>query len=237
MKNESGKILVFDIETTDFKGNFGHMLMWSGKFIGQDKIYQGRIDENDDYGTTTRSMIDDSRIVMELRNLVDSSDAVVYHYGDRFDLKFLNTRCLENGMMPPAKVTSIDTWKVARNNLAMTSNRLATLAESFGNGNEKSSLSREQWKLASHGDKEVLDAMMAYCIKDVLATEAIYLRLRPFMYHHPIMHVKGDNHICPACGSEKTNGNGSYRTKHYKVYRQRCTSCGMGFERSREKVK
>jgi DNA polymerase III alpha subunit (gram-positive type) len=232
-----GKLLVFDIETTDLRANFGHMLLWAAKFVGSDTIYSSRIDENDDYRLTTRSFIDDSRIARELRDLVNTADAVVYHYGDRFDMKFLNTRCLEWNMLPPGKVASIDTWKIARNHLAMTSNRLLTLAESFGGELGKTSLSKEQWKLATHGDTEVLDAMMEYCINDVLVTERIYLKLRPFMYNHPIMHAKGDNHICPACGSEKTSGNGSYRTKHYKVYRQRCTSCGMGFERSREKVK
>jgi len=35
---ETSKILVWDIETSDFKANFGHMLMWAAKFVGEDVI-------------------------------------------------------------------------------------------------------------------------------------------------------------------------------------------------------
>ena len=236
-KLEPGKILVYDIETTDFKANFGHMLMWAGKFVGEDQIYSMRIDENPDYNTGARTMIDDKRIVLGIRDLLESADAIVHHYGDRFDLPFVNTRCLEWGELPPAATSKIDTWRVARQNLAMTSNRLGVLAESFGGDNQKGGLSKNQWKLAHHGDKEVLDAMMEYCIQDVRATEAIYLAMRPLIWNHPVMHTGNDEILCPACGSEKTHGNGTRRTKHQLIYRQRCTKCGTGFIRRREAIK
>lgn len=236
MSFEPGRILVFDTETSDLKANFGHMLLWAAKFIDDPEIYSARIDENSEYGKSPRSMIDDKRIVTELRDLVDSADAVVYHYGDRFDLRFLNTRCLEHDILPPGKVTSIDTWKIAKYNLAMTSNRLKTLAESFGGNNQKGELEKEQWKLAVHGDKYVLNAMMNYCMDDVKATEAVYLKLRPLIWNHPITHHKEGDTICPACGSENTGGNGTRRTKHYINYRQRCLDCGTSFTRRREKL-
>jgi hypothetical protein len=44
-----GKILVFDIETSDFKANFGYMLMYAAKFVGEDYIYSGTIAQNPDY--------------------------------------------------------------------------------------------------------------------------------------------------------------------------------------------
>ena len=233
---EPGKIFVWDIETTDFKANFGHMLMWAGKFVGEDRVYSSRIDNTKGYGKTPLSMINDFEIVSQLRDMVESAGAIVHHYGDRFDLPFLNTRCLEWGILPPAKPTTIDTWRVARQNLAMTSNRLGVLAESFGGDNQKGGLSKNQWKLAHHGDKDVLDAMMEYCIQDVKATEAIYLRMRPLIWNHPIMHGNRNELLCPACGSAKTSGNGTRRTKHQIVYRQRCRDCGTGFIRSRENI-
>lgn len=231
------KLLCFDIETTDLKANFGHMLLWAAKFVGEDEIHTARIDNNLGYGRTAHSMIDDKRIVLALRDLVNSADAVVYHYGDRFDLRFLNTRCLEHGELPPHKLTSIDTWKVARSNLAMTSNRLVTLAESFGGDHQKGSISKEQWKLAAHGHRETLDAMLEYCIGDVLATEAVYLKLRPLMASHPTLYSDGSGEICPACGSDNTTGNGTRVTKSYRVYRQRCNACGLGFTNRREMIK
>jgi hypothetical protein len=233
---EPGKILVWDIETSDFKANFGHMLMWAAKFVGEEPVFRGRIDQTPGYGKTPLSMINDREIVESIRDLVDSAGAIVHHYGDRFDLRFLNTRCLEWGLLPPGKPTTIDTWKVAKFNLAMTSNRLGTLAESFGGDHQKGGLSKEQWKLAVHGDRDVLDAMMQYCIDDVLATEAVYLKMRPLIWNHPITHVKYGDLVCPTCGSGNTTGNGTRRTKHYLVHRQRCRECGASFERKREKM-
>lgn len=236
-KQEPGKILVFDIETSDFKANFGYMLMWCAKFIGEDEVHYARIDDTKGFGKTPESMINDYDIVMALRDLVDEADAVVYHYGDRFDLRFLNTRCLEHGELPPGKVTSIDTWKIARNNLAMTSNRLGTLAESYGGDHQKGGLSKLQWKLAVHGCKDTLDAMLDYCRDDVLATEAVYLTLRPLIWNHPITHGVPGTRTCPACGHENSHGNGTRRTKHFLVHRRRCPQCGTGFESHREKIK
>lgn len=237
----TGKILVWDIETSDFKANFGHMLMWSAKFVGEDHVYYSRIDDNPDYGKTPHSFLDDKRMLEELVPLIDEADMIVHHYGDRFDLRFVNTRCLENDLLPPLPPTTLDTWKVARSHLAMTSNRLGVLAESFGGDNQKGGLSKEQWKLAVHGHKPTLDAMLDYCIDDVLATEAVYLKLRPVIRHHPYIgpatgpasdRVKQ----CPTCGSHHTHGHDTRRTKCFEVYRRRCMNCGSAFESSRRKI-
>jgi uncharacterized protein YprB with RNaseH-like and TPR domain len=237
-----GKILVVDIETTDLKGNYGHMLMWAAKWVGSDDIYYMRIDDTEGFGTTPKSFVDDKALVIELIDLVNEADALVYHYGDRFDLPFLNTRALEWSLLPPSKVTGIDTWKVGSQNLAMTSNRLKSLAE-FLNDEEhqKDELTRMQWKLARFGHKPSLDAMLEYNIKDVLATEEIYLKLRPVMKTHPyIGRVDADKDArrmqCPACASIRTKLDGTRRTKIYLVHRGRCNDCGSCFEVSRERV-
>jgi DNA polymerase elongation subunit (family B) len=237
----NGRILVWDIETTDFKANFGHLLMWSAKFVGEDEVYYSRIDETKGYGKTPHSFMDDKRLVEELIPLIEEADAIVHHYGDRFDLRFLNTRALENNLLPPAPPTTIDTWKIARNNLAMTSNRLGVLAESFAREDrQKGGLSKEQWKLAVHGHKPTLDAMLDYCIHDVLATEDVYVKLMPLIRNHPYVGPAAApdqrRTQCPACGSIKTCGNGVRRTKIYEVYRQRCQNCGNSFERGRKKI-
>jgi DNA polymerase elongation subunit (family B) len=238
----TGRILVWDIETTDFKANFGHMLMWAGKFIGEDHVHYARIDDSSFFkqGDPT-TMIDDSEIVQAIVELVDSADAIVHHYGDRFDLRFVNTRALVNGIIPPHPPTTIDTWKVARSNLAMTSNRLATLAETFcSEDNQKSGLSKDQWKLAGMGHRPTLDKMLDYCIQDVMSTEELYLALRPVIRNHPYIGPSGtreDRRLqCPTCGSMSTVGHGVRRTKCFEVSRRRCTNCGSAFESGRRKI-
>ena len=236
---EGLRILVWDIETTDFKANFGHMLMWAGKFVGEDYVYYDTINSNPKYGTSPKSMMDDRHLVKSVIELINQADAIVHHYGDRFDLRFVNTRALEWGLEPPRPVATIDTWKVARSHLAMTSNRLRTLAESFSES-QKGDIAKNEWKLAAHGDPRVLKRMLDYCIGDVLATEEVYLALRPLIRNHPYMglavELPADDGICPVCGSASTQSRGTRRTKCFVIRRHQCQSCGSWFDGARKKV-
>jgi hypothetical protein len=79
--------------------------------------------------------------------------------------------------------------------------------------------------------------MMKYNISDIIATEGIYLEMRPLMRNHPYMGPEERNRKqCPACGSLKTSTLQPRRTKVYKVIRQRCDVCATGFELRREKI-
>lgn len=238
----TGKVFVWDIETTDFKANFGHMLMWAGKFVGEDTVYYHRIDQQESWNPKDPlTMIDDKEIVASAIEMLDSADVVVHHYGDKFDLPFLNTRALINNLLPPLPPSTIDTCKIARNGLKMTSNRLAALAETLaGEDEQKQGLSKDQWKLAAIGHKKTLDAMLDYCIADVIATEAIYLRMRPIMRHHPFVgkstHKDEGYDVCPACGGTHTIKHGSRRTRRFEVFRRRCQACGNAYEAGRKKI-
>jgi uncharacterized protein YprB with RNaseH-like and TPR domain len=233
------KLLVFDIETTDLKGDFGHLLTAAATWVESDEMYTWRIDDHPDYGTTPESMLNDAWIAEGLRDMVNEADALIYHYGDRFDLPFLNTRLLDWGLEPCSQVRSIDTWKVARSALALTSNRLGNLAAFLNDPDaQKGGLTKKQWKLAAHGDKATLDAMLEYNIGDVVATEQVYLRLRPLMKNHPFVAVPdGSGHTCPACGSNNSVSQGSYYTKRMHVRRRRCKECGTPFEEGRSAVR
>ena len=227
-----GKALVLDIETTDLKGDFGHMLMWSAKWLNDPWVYYARIDES----TTWRddcpeSRCDDREVVSTLVELIEQSDMVIYHYGDKFDWPFINTRCLANGLLPPAPKSSVDTCKVARSALKMTSNRLGNLAEFLNDPDaQKGGLSKKQWKLAAQGHKPTLDEMLDYCVEDIIATEGVYLRLRPVIRIHPhiapVMLGEPASVRCPACGSSNTQSHGPRRTMRQIQHRRRCNACG-----------
>lgn len=236
---EGMRILIWDIETTDFKANFGHMLMYAAKFVGEDYVYYDTIDSNPAYGTSPLSMLDDRHLVEGVTGLLDEADAVVHHYGDRFDLPFVNTRALEWGLEPPRPVATIDTWRIARNHLAMTSNRLRTLAESFSDV-PKGDIAKNEWKLAAHGDRKTLRKMLDYCIDDVLATEQVYLALRPLIRNHPYMGIVHDlpltHENCPVCGSAATQNRGTRRTKCFIIRRHQCLDCGSWFKGKQKKV-
>lgn len=235
------KILVFDLETTGFKADFSHLLTAAAKFVGEEEVYYWRIDHHPDYGKTPASMMNDKWIVEGVIELIEESDMLVGHYLDRFDVPFLNTRALDWGLMPAPQIRTVDTWKIARQNLALGRNSLANVADFLNDETaQKGGLSKTQWKLAAHGDKKVLDAMVEYNIGDVIATEEAYLKLRPVMKNHPYVSapVNGEDrtHQCNACGSMNTVSKGSYYTKLYHVARRRCKDCGTPFEEGRSRI-
>lgn len=228
------KLLAWDLETTHLRGNMGHILCAAAKWVGRSKVYSWRIDKLPGYGSDPYSYINDKPIVEALIELTEEADATVAHYGERFDKRFLYTRAMMHGLAPPPPVKLIDTWKYARNNLALTSNRLETLASMLGTGNQKYKLPLEVWQIASHGHTPTLDKMVKYCKNDVLTLEDVYLRMRPLINDHPYaVELIG---TCPACGSVDIQSRGFRRTRCFKIQRQHCTNCGSWFDGNRERV-
>lgn len=232
------KVLIIDLETTALQADRGHLLTACAKWLDSKEVLTWRIDDHKDYGKNPKSYMNDKWIVKGLIEVIDEADMLVGHYLDRFDVPFLNTRALIWGLRPAAQVKTIDTWKVAKNNLAMRSNRLATLTEHLNSKDgQKGGLSLDEWQIAGHGDKKTLDRILKYNIQDVLATEELYLNLRPIIKNHPYVAVpNGLGTSCPACGSNKTRSQGSYYTKLFRVKRRRCSVCSTQFEEGREKI-
>ena len=239
-----GKIIVFDIETTDFKADFGHMITWAAKCVGDDYTYYNRIDDTPGYGDTPESMLDDSCIVADLIDYLTGADALVGHYASGFDLKFLNTRALAHGIDPLQPIAMIDTWRVMKDHLALTRNSLKVGAEFLNPDDlQKGGLPKSQWKLAYHGHKKSLDDMVEYNIGDVLATEGCYLKMLPLIKNHPFAgagaaaimdeHI---NYVCPNCTSDVQQRRGVRRTRCFAIRRLHCQSCGLWHDGKRSKV-
>lgn len=229
--------MIYDLETTDLKANKGHILTASAKWLDDPEIHTWRIDDHIKYGKTPLSFMNDKWIVEGLVQMITEASMLVHQYGDGFDLPFLNTRALFWGVDPAPQIRTVDTWKVMRSSLALTSNRLKTGA-AFLNGSreqKEDNLDISEWMLAEHGDKSVLDRMLVYNMQDVVATEALYKRLRPLIKNHPYVaegNEDGPRMSCPACGG-KGKSTGSYYTKLHDVRRRRCNTCGTPWEESR----
>jgi hypothetical protein len=76
--------------------------------------------------------------------------------------------------------------------------------------------------------------MRKYNPRDVIATEKLYLRLRPYIVGHPNLAVYDDGELtrCPKCNSTKIEKRGNERTQTGLYQRYHCQSCG-GWARSR----
>src|ERR1044072_82486 len=108
-QDPSVRVLIFDIETTGFEANRGHILCAAAKWLDQEPVFTWRIDDTPGFGKTPASFHNDSAIVAPLVELLDSADAVVAYYGgyNKFDVPYVNTRALANGLKPANTLTVI----------------------------------------------------------------------------------------------------------------------------------
>lgn len=240
MFDDKVKIRVWDLEVTHLKANMGFILSAAVKTVGEDDVYYWRIDNSPGYGDTPKSYMDDSHLVAELVDFLSDSDVLVHHYGDRFDLPYLNTRALLHGIPVLPPIRTIDTWRVARNYLALTSNRLDTVNDLVNKETQKYKLPWENWRLCAYGDKKAMDQLVDYNINDVVALEESYLALRPIIRNHPYVGMRFNlddpNRPCPACASENTQQRGQRRTKCFIIKRHHCQNCGHWYDGKRSKV-
>jgi len=223
----------------------GFILCAAAKRVGGDG-YLWRIDNTEGYGDTPASYRDDSQIVRELVEVLADADAVVAHYGSRFDVPYLNTRAKwhqardvpDMEVLPPVRV--IDTWRTARGHLCLTSNRLSSLTDLMNVENPKYHLPWSDWQLAAYGDKKAMDALAEYCWNDVVGLEQTYVGMRDLIRNHPYVGVvtdlNSDSAECPACGSCITQNRGQRRTRAFVIKRHHCQNCGHWFDGKRTKV-
>ena len=237
IRDTGAKILLFDIETTPMQvfvwGLFGNkyinhgnviedwnILSWSAKWLFDSHVMS-------DIATPAEAKRrDDSRVCKGIHNLMDKADIVVAHNGDKFDIKKLNTRFFMNGFHPPSPYQSIDTLKVAKRSFSFSSNRLDYLGQIMTNKG-KLETNFQLWKDCLQGDRDALERMLEYNEEDVRLLEEVYVELRPWIKSHPNVGIWEDGEVCPTCGSDDIEPNGSYYTTMTNMYEShKCNSCG-----------
>lgn len=232
----SPKILLFDIETS-------HMVVKTFSLYNESIPYSDIIDDwfilsfsakwlYDDnmiehYVTKKEAKNrDDSRIVIELWNLLNQADIIIAHNGSQFDVKKANTRFIYHDLYPPFDYREIDTLRMARSYFKFSSNRLDYLGEYLGLG-RKIQNEKGLWDRCEAGDEEAIKKMVEYCSQDVRLLENVYFKLRPFAKTHPSLSLYGDadGERCPVC-SEK-NSIEYHPSKLYdnKYQVGRCRNC------------
>ena len=192
-----------------------HIISAAWKWAGQKKCHH----------SVTYSM-NDKKVVKELMQVLDEADEVVWHNGDKFDFKKIQTRAIANNLGPVSKPVSIDTLKQARKHFAFTSNRLDYITKFLGLDG-KLETEKGLWLKVLRGDKAAIDRMVKYNIQDVLILEELHVKLKPYIdigISHAI-HMENDR-ICPKCGDERLSKMGFRNTKTAKYQRYKCNGCG-----------
>lgn len=217
------RIVFFDIESTNLKGNFGYCLCFGWKRLGG----KTKVLKITDYSQHAKNPTNDAPLMRDVHNiLTNEADIVVTYYGKEFDRKFLNTRMLLAGLppLPPLSSEHIDLYFTCRGNLLLHSNRLAVVAETLGCPMRKTPLTGPIWVRATAGDKRAIKYIVKHCARDVDVLEWCYMKLRPFVRQHPWVALKGQG--CRVCGSTQLQRRGYSAASGVIQQRLRCKQCG-----------
>lgn len=244
------KILLIDIETSPFrawvwglyKQRISHnsifktngkmenwfVISWAAKWLYDENVMSDIVTPKE------AKKRDDNRIMGSIWKLLDEADIVIAHNGDRFDIRKLNARFIDNGFMPPSPYKTIDTLKVARREFAFTSYKQDYLTKHF-QLEQKLSTEFDLWIDCMNGIQERLDEMLEYNRHDVLGLEEVYLKFRPYIKNHPNLGVLMDEDVCPNCGSEHLEETDSvYFTTANKFPVFRCGNCQTPYIRHKK---
>lgn len=175
----------------------------------------------------------DKKMLEEFVPILNSADESIGHNSDRFDLKWLKTRCLFHRIPMYPKYTTLDTLKVARNQFLFNSNKLDYIAQFLGFDGKMDTGGFDLWKaIVLDGCRKSLAKMVSYCKQDVILLERVYQELRTYAPHKFNYSVAygGEKHDCPNCESIRTHISKTSTTASGIVKRQmKCSSCGCYF--------
>lgn len=175
--------------------------------------------------------LNDLELLAYVHKLLNAADIVVTQNGLGFDIKKLNARFVAEGFPPYSPVRHIDTKLVAKKHFGFTSNRLEWMGKHIA-GEKKSEHKKfpgfELWSECLKDNLAAWKEMEKYNKQDVLSTEKLYLKMRPWIEGHPNVatYSDGAQHACPKCGSTHVQSRGVATTQFGRYIRYQCVDCG-----------
>lgn len=245
----SPRILTLDVETAPIEayvwGLFDNnvalnqiktewsILSYAAKWLGEKKIIY-----EDTSGRGAKKVRDDKRLMRGLHELLDEAEIVVGQNHKKFDLRKINARFIEHGYKPPSPFHTVDTTIEARRYFGFTSKKLEWMSKHLTDtpkDSHKEFPGFELWTECLSDNPRAWREMKKYNIRDVEATEKVYLRLLPWMTTHTNVaaFIQDKEPRCPKCGSDKLQSRGYAYTQQAQYPRWQCTGCG-GWARGKQ---
>jgi hypothetical protein len=210
------------------------LMSFSYKWYGENKIYHRSLADMPTFDTDHQ---DDSLLARELHDVMEAADIVMGHNNFSFDNKMANMFFVVNGIepIPPYKV--IDTKRMATSLFKFPSNKLDNLARLFSiKGKTETTIGSLWYKCYVEKDKKAYELLKDYNNQDVIVTEQLYEKMRPFMHQHPsLSRISGEYDSCPRCGGYSFRIK-AYRTTNTARYHQyQCNEC-LGYFSDRKSI-
>lgn len=240
LKQRKIKRLFFDIETSP-----NLMYSWRSGYkldLGPEMIVKERAiiclcykwESSSKVHSLTWKEGDDKQLLLDFMDIVDTADEVVGHNSDKFDIKWLRTRCFYHKIRMSSKIKSIDTLKWAKEYFNFNSNKLDYIGQFSGVGKKMDNGGLQTFKaIIEDNNPKAMDKMVKYCKVDVIRLSQIFERM--FVYCEPKTHLGvllgGSRDTCPSCGSKSTKKNGILvAATGLTSQKYQCTACGKNFK-------
>jgi uncharacterized protein YprB with RNaseH-like and TPR domain len=227
------KILLWDIEATNLDANFGYILCIGYKFLGDKNVKLIKIR---DFKEHKKDPTNDKKVIEKFMEILKEADMIVTHYGSKYDYPFLQSRALFWGLPPIPPITHFDTWRVCKDRLKLTSNKLDVISKILPipkkNKKKKTEVEGYHWIKGAVGDIKSLKYIEHHCKMDIEVLEQVYLYLRTIVPNHQNLYKHYSEYTegcCPSCGSDKVIKSGYLYTLVNKKQRYRCNNCGGWF--------
>lgn len=229
------KILLFDIECSMASGYFyglfdqnisidniiehPRMIAFSAKWYGKKgtKFYS-------EYHHSRKEMLE------QMHALMDEADVVVGYNSKNFDVKWVNSEFMVEGMSPPSPFKQIDVLQEVKRNARLISHKLDYVSGRLLNDGKHDYNMAKMWRIVNSPDtpddirKREWNAMKRYAVKDTNLLDPLMTVLLPWIrLPHPVS--EGDN-LCRNCGSDELEKRGRALTLNGSYQRLRCKSCG-----------
>lgn len=148
----------------------------------------------------------DRQMLVDFIEVANQADELIAHNGDRFDIKWIRTRCIYHRIPMFPNYRTLDTLKKAKSGFNFNSNRLDYIAQFLGVGAKVKHSGFDMWKGVMKGDKEALKEMVNYCEGDIIVLEDVFLTMQNYIKPNTHNGVLNNNlkYSCPTCGSEHT---------------------------------
>ena len=179
---------------------------------------------------------DDKQLLKDFIKVFDSADEIIGQNSDKFDIKWLRTRCIFHGVPMLHTYQTLDTLKLARSGFNFNSNKLDYLGKFLGIGGKKDTGGFKLWQdIVERNDVKAMKHMIEYCKQDVVVLEKVFDKLNPYTKSktHVGVILGKDKTSCPNCGSDHSKNHGyRYLASGTKKQIRLCLSCGKSYSLS-----
>ena len=211
-KDKKIKRLFFDIETSPV---FGWFWRTGKQYVNYQQVLQDKRiicisykwQYEDEVHTLKWNKGNDKKLLKKFIKILGEADEIVAHNGDRYDIKEIRTRAIQEGELMFPKYRTFDTLKKARKYFNFHSNKLDYLGEVLDVGRKLDHEGIKLWLAVCDGDEFALKKMIEYCEQDVILLEDVFHVLSPYIDHNTNHAVQeggySDKWKCPNCTSDK----------------------------------